>query len=301
MAEEWERFDTKLEWELTSVRHIVHVPVARRIIEDGKIKAGLIYDRSRLNTSRLSVTWVSANTWAFGSIYGTVEFQFDWKSLVSGQKIYWVEVMDEYNPPAYRLLLSKQPIDSPLVKSYDPASAKGPLKLVDNKWYWNGNNTSEFMIAEDLPLENASGLDFVQHNEKYCQTYGNNCDDIRSKPSQARTGGRILSYILGHGLHLLDKHLKPSESANEADQNFLFEQAYMGLDRALSSSAFGGALNRDDSCDRITRGALALYGMDQVERAKELLSLISKKERFESSLRRVIRIHFGTPAWKPEA
>src|SRR6266516_3056673 len=60
----------------------------------------------------------------------------------------------------------------------------------------------------------------------------------------------------------------------------------------LARRELGGALNRDDSCDRITRGALALYGMDQVAKAKELLSLISKKERFEISLRRVIRIHF---------
>jgi len=63
--------------ELSTVRHIVHVPSARRIIEDGRIKAGLVYDESRLNESRISVTWVSANTWNLGSIYGTVEFQFE--------------------------------------------------------------------------------------------------------------------------------------------------------------------------------------------------------------------------------
>lgn len=62
--------------ELTTVRHVVHVPFARRIVEDGRIKAGLVYDESRLNKSRISVAWVSANTWGPGSIYGTVEFQF---------------------------------------------------------------------------------------------------------------------------------------------------------------------------------------------------------------------------------
>jgi hypothetical protein len=124
MVEEWERFGNP-EWELTTVRHTTHVPIARRIIEDGKIKAGLVYDKSKLKTSRLSVSWLSANTWTLGSIYGTAEFQFDWKSLVEDQNIYWVEAMDDYNPPAYRLLLSKQHITSPLVKAYDPTTAKG--------------------------------------------------------------------------------------------------------------------------------------------------------------------------------
>lgn len=76
---EWEKYKIKGELakagaELDTVRHIAHVPAARRIIEDQKVKAGLVYDESRLNKSRISVTWVSANTWAFGSIYGTVEF-----------------------------------------------------------------------------------------------------------------------------------------------------------------------------------------------------------------------------------
>ena len=268
MAEEWERFDAKPEWELDTVRHITHVPVARRIIEDGKIKAGLIYDKSRLNTSRLSVTWVSANTWAWGSIYGVVEFKFDWAKLIEGQYVYWVEAMDDYHPPAYRLLLSKQPISSPLVKLYDAATATGPLKFLNGKWYWNVNNTSEFMIADDLPLDSASGFDFVQHNEKYCQPFANNCDDMRTKPTAAHTGGKILAYLLGHDLHPLDKHLKPSESSKPEEENLVFEQAFTGLHRVLSASTFGGPLNFDASCDRATRGALALYGMDQFQPAK---------------------------------
>jgi len=34
------------------------------------VKPGLVYDESRLNTERISVAWVSANTWGVGSIYG---------------------------------------------------------------------------------------------------------------------------------------------------------------------------------------------------------------------------------------
>jgi hypothetical protein len=98
MPAEWDRFKFEIgkgnSNELTTVRHVVHLPLARRIVEDGRIKAGLVYDESRLNKSRIGVAWVSANTWGPGSIYGTVEFQFAWADLVAGQKVYWVEAMN---------------------------------------------------------------------------------------------------------------------------------------------------------------------------------------------------------------
>lgn len=131
-----------LEWEtdnitdqngggLSTVRHTVHLPVARRIIEDGKIKAGLVYDKSRLNKSRISVSWLSANEWAFGSLYGTVGFQFEWEKLVKYKRIYWVEVIGSYHPAAYRFLLTFDDISSPLVTKYDPEHDDGQMKLKD--------------------------------------------------------------------------------------------------------------------------------------------------------------------------
>lgn len=40
-ASEWESYKISGKYaELTAVKHIVHLPVARRIIEDGKIKSG---------------------------------------------------------------------------------------------------------------------------------------------------------------------------------------------------------------------------------------------------------------------
>jgi hypothetical protein len=125
---EWEEFGIKGDpatqgAPLTIVRHIAHVPTAQRLIEDGEIKAGLVYDESRLNKSRISVTWLSANWWNQGSIYGTVEFQFDWKGLVAGQRIYWVEVIKKYNPPAYRFLLTPGEI-----KCSDPCRPHRPAR-----------------------------------------------------------------------------------------------------------------------------------------------------------------------------
>jgi hypothetical protein len=298
-ASEWKqyRFDIDEKFsELTTVRHATHIPTARRIAEDGRIRSGLVYDQSRLNTSRISVTWVSANTWAWGSIYGTVEFQFSWRDLVDGKHIYWVEAAP-YRPPAYRFLLSKEILTSPLVHKYDPSIDDGPLKLVGGKWFWNTQFTSEFMIADDLFLENTIGLDFITHSGDYCSAYGSACEDRQKQPQPYRTGGRFLAYILGHNIHIVDGHFKKLDSFKRTR---LLDVAYPGLYLALAKAGFAGRLAKKDSCEAATRGALALYGMDQVQDAHALRSLISSKDHFERSLRRIIRKHFDLPRWRPE-
>jgi hypothetical protein len=220
--------------------------------------------------------------------------------LVEGQRIYWVEAMDEYKPPAYRLLLSKNPIESKLVTPYDPKSAKGPLKCAAETWTWSGwNLTSEFMIADDLPLNIVSGLNFVPHHEKYCQPYNNVCEDLNSRPAAVRTGAKLLAYILGHDLHDLDSFLQPKECEKPEDRNQLFEGAYADLSQTLGASKFGGALDLKESCDKVACGALALYGMDQLEKSKDLLSVIMKRGCFEAALRRIVRAHFNSPNWEP--
>lgn len=109
---DWDKYRIRRseEVEIETVRHIAHVPTAKRIIEDGRIKSGLIYDQSVLNRSRISVVWLSANTWANGSMYGTVAFEFPWSDIIEGQNIYWVEAITDYNPSAFRFLLSKRDV-----------------------------------------------------------------------------------------------------------------------------------------------------------------------------------------------
>jgi hypothetical protein len=274
--------------------HIVHVPAARRIIEDGKIKAGLVYDESRLNKSRISVAWVSANTWAYGSIYGTVEFQFDWKTLVKGQRIYWVEAMVRYTPTAYRFLLTPRDprelgFDS--LEPYDPIKDDGPLRKLGDQWYWN----FQYMIDDDLRLKRATGLDFVKHHDQYCRPFGSPTADCKQTPDE--TGGRVLAYILAHEIHALDAHLKPTP---EQPRNHLLNMAFAGLHSALTEGAeFGGSLRRQTSCEKVLRGALALYGMDQMDSALHLLTLVESADGFDEALIEIVREHFSLADWSP--
>ncbi len=299
---EWDQFNidvTKSNGsarELHIVRHIVHVPVARRIIEDSKIKAGLIYDQSRLNSSRLSVVWLSANTWAWGSIYCTIEFQFQWNNLIAQKNVYWVEAMNDYRPPAYRLLLSRNKFSS--LTPYDANTDDGPLKFHGGKWYWNSSYTSEFIIDDDLMLSDCSGIEFVAHNHSYCRTNGSNCKE-RSAPT-FKSGGRLLAYIIGHGLHDLDEHLKPTNDDPDKRHDLL-DTALSGLWLAMTGkTTFNGSTKDPKDCQNVARGALALYGMDRIQAARDLLSLIQTERDFRKALKLLVRHHFGLASWRME-
>jgi hypothetical protein len=284
--------------ELTTVRHVVHVPAARRIVEDGSIKAGLIYDESKLNQTRQSVVWLSANTWAYGSIYGTVEFQFDWLGILGDRQIYWVEAMYKYNPPAFRFLLSKSPSSAALVTPYDPSREDGPLKLHGGKWFWNGRYTSEFMVDEDLDLDRCTSVDFVRHRDPYCRLNGSGCPEIGHAPFVS--GGKVLAGILGNDLRGVDRQISPTKASPDGRHD-LFDHAYSGLWIALTGKTnFGGALCNPQSCLSATQGALSLYAAGDIEGARRLLSLIRTERDFGRALRKLVRRHFSIPKWKQQ-
>jgi len=280
---------------LTTVRHIAHVQAARRIIEDGQIKAGLVYDQSKLNKSRVSVAWVSANTWAFGSIYGTVEFQFAWPDLIGGRRVYWVESMN-YQPKAYRLLLSNRDIPPGLIQPYNPVIDQGPLRFYDGKYYWNTAFTSEFMIEDDLSLDQCTGVRFVEHHPQYCGPFGNAfCEERAKQPPPEETGSKILAFVLGAGRHELDKHLKPP-----AHQSMELQRAYAGLESILPAEVqFGGATSANDDCQMVVCASLLHYGTGQTLQARNLLSLIASKDKFTTALKQIVRTHFDEPDWEP--
>jgi hypothetical protein len=192
---------------LETVHHVVHIPQARRILEDGRLRAGLIYDESRLNRSRTCVTWVSANTWAHGSIYGNIQFSFAWSDLIKDRQIYWVEAMTGYSPHAYRLLLTDRDLSrSRHVTPYDPSYSKGPLRERHGVWYWNARYTSEFMVDGDLDLCDCTAFEFIRHHDSKCRVNGKNCPDHGAPPY--RIGGRVLAFLIGNDLHSVDHMLK---------------------------------------------------------------------------------------------
>lgn len=161
---------------LTSVAHVAHVPVGLRIVEDKQLRADLVFDRSKLNTERIRVVWLSPNDWdnAGGFRYGNVRFHFDWAKLIEGKRSYWVESV-AYGIPACRILITEADYASSL-EPYDPTQGDGPWwQAPSGKHYWNGEFTLEVMYEGDLDLSLVTGVDFVQHHKNYCSIDYHTC------------------------------------------------------------------------------------------------------------------------------
>jgi hypothetical protein len=65
----------------------------------------------------------------------------------------------------------------------------------------------------------------------------------------------------------------------------------------LEHAKYSGSLSADAECDKIIKGAFALFGVDKFDDGKELLCLIASKTEANSALARMIRAHFHTPSW----
>jgi hypothetical protein len=96
------------------------------MFEDRKIRSSLIWDESKLNNTRTCVAWLSPNHWHNGSLYGNIEFDFDWKTMVEGKVFYWVEAIKKYSPPAFRILITDKDLSSSL-EPYPVHDGTGPL------------------------------------------------------------------------------------------------------------------------------------------------------------------------------
>ena len=289
---EWNKYSFSIEAgrSLSTVYHVVHLPTALRILEDRCLRASLVYDESQLNKSRICVTWLSANSWANGSIYGNIEFAFNWADIIGNRRVYWVEEMTQYKPPAYRLLLTARNMDqSRHVVAYDPAKDKGPLRLKNGEWYYNGDYTSEFMLEDDIPLTTCQGLRFISHHAMYCSRYGSSCK-YKNDPD-VRTASRLLALILGLDIQSIDHCLISEKKDGTRVPHFNAEQGLNGIFRALAGtrSRFAGGIKKRKSRKSILCGALALYGAGQDRRAKKLVSLLYSKDVFEKALVEIVQ------------
>ena len=275
---------------LETVYHIVHARICRRILEDEKVRAGIIGDESILKTSRMAVVWTSANYWHNGSIYGSARFGFKWKKLVRERNIYWVEDRD-YSNPAYRLLITERDLSNDKrLQAYDPETDDGPLRKVDGTWYWNGRYTSEFMIDQDLALAKVASFDFVGHAK--CRE-SRSCDE--EKNGYQASGGQIMSFILGNGIHSLDKVM-----SDDGDLTSEANSTLISVYRALlpKGRKFDGVLRKTSSVTAVIRGSLALHGSGQRSEAMKLTATIKDEGVFEKGLEKIVRSHFDLAKWK---
>lgn len=177
---------------LTTVSHVAHLETASRIIEDGRVRADLVFDESKLKKRRIRVVWLSPNDWtnAGGFRYGNIRFTFRWESLIKGKSFFWVEHMT-YQPEACRILVTDREHMKKL-EPYDPTSGDGPWwHAPDGNHYWNGNYTLEIMFESDIDLKDAKDVDFVRHHPNRCSIDWRTCPFKRVSADIA--GARLLA------------------------------------------------------------------------------------------------------------
>jgi hypothetical protein len=281
------------------VFHVAHLRASRRILEDGYLRAGLVNDGSLLDETRTCVTFMSANSWTDGSVYGTVRWTYSWPELVANKRFYWVEARTNNAYPIYRILVSdRDPDELPALTPYDPVVDEGPLRTQGGVWYRNSmNKVSEFLFDGDLRLDDCKDFDFVRHHPKFCYLRGS-CSEKHYYPQDAAS--QTMAFVFGNGIRSLDAIL---ERGNKWDKSRRFSSVvddglaefYRRLGTGQKKPA--GDIHDPDESVAIVRGAMALYGTGQFRPAKDLIWQLRDVEVLEAAIVRIVNDHFETNEW----
>ena len=76
------------------------------------------------------------------------------------------------------------------------------------------------------------------------------------------------------------------------------DMAYDGLEASFANVKFTGTVGADAACQEVLFGALALYGLDQVDKAEKYWLSFNKRQ-IHKALKAIIRTHFSNPTWEP--
>jgi hypothetical protein len=248
-----------------------------------------VWDESKLKNMRTCVSWVSPNSWANGSIYGNVRFDFNWKELVLGKKFYWVEAMPGYNPPAFRILISSN--EHTGLTRYDPRMREGPL-FYDAQaeiWYRNGNFTGEFLVDEDLLLSDCQAVGFVDHHASICRKLQSRCVYLGTSGPEA--GAELLARLIAANV-LAPKEVFLDESIKRRCLHHEAAWAWKHLQRSLkvNKNSRGKFTHAHPAALCLITAILHRFGLRQPKGTATLCGLFASTEELRLTLEaRMIR------------
>ena len=278
----------------TEVSHVSHVDAALKIVGEKKIRQGLVFDESILNTERVLVTWASPNFWANGFRYGNVRFTYDFADLIEDKNFYWVEAMTAYNPAACRILITSTDRSANL-PTYDPNRGDGPwwFDSSSGTHYINGNICLEFMIEDDLKISKATRVDFVQHHGEFCsmhRTSPKDCDQLGL--SNGKGGARFLMMAAGRGVDLSPLRMSLIEENGELShqvQNALgwVAHKFQKLDYSAKVTA------SSDTGKAVARAVLNSLAIGQKSEAELLASMFRSEAMLIKAIATIIGDSLG--------
>ncbi|MCW3104462.1 MAG: hypothetical protein JWO09_2902 [Bacteroidetes bacterium] len=282
---------------LEKIYHVAHIETASRIFKDGRIKAGLIFDKSILNTQRILVNWLSPNHWTNGSRYGNIEFSFNFKKLCINSNYYWVEDI-AYGIPACRILITDKDY-SKLLPSYDPTDGDGPWFYDENNdiHYWNGDICMEFMLEKDILLNECDEIGYMKHHPTFCNNGHLICKDKGLERRKASL--RFISDIVGNDLPIETNHfitkkplgiILPKENLKEGldairQRASSHNQKYSGTTTAISESAIS-----------LVHASLNFNAIGNLSEFRSIVSLFKNFDEYDKVLENIVVEKFGITA-----
>lgn len=296
---EWEKYSVRNSGSLMlleQIYHVSHIDSALNIVADGKIKASLVYDESKLNKKRILVCWLSPNDWrgAGGYRYGNIRFTFDWNKICEDTYSYWVEVID-YKIPACRILLSDQNHRRHL-SPFDPTTDDGPWWYDEEKGehYWNGNYCLEIMVERDIRISEVVKVSFVDHHPRYC-CLSNNCNDMGISGSEG--GAFFISGMVGQDIY----HRLPAfyENDDGIEIDYMFERSCMSIWHSFNQieKFKGSIIPKDKAAIPLARAVLNAYAYNEDDLIP-LASLFKSKNSLVYSCAKLIAKKFKISDWK---
>jgi hypothetical protein len=282
---------------LETVAHVSHVKSALSIVDQMAIKAGLVFDKSSLNTERILVVWLSPNDWsgAGGFRYGNIRFNFDWNEIVDGNYSYWVESI-AYGIKACRILLSRNDYTSKF-EVYDPTKGDGPWwhDKDNGLHYWNGNYCLEVMIESDVSIHDTKEIDFVDHHKYQCSIDPGGCPDRGL--FRAQGGARFIAALAawGNETNISRFFAKQSEVIGDS----VLRSTLSVLWRHLGRAKFEGsvALNQE-TAPALAKSILNFYGTDSHRQADVLASLFKSDQILLETCAQVVAEALHVSDWK---
>jgi hypothetical protein len=269
------------------VFHVCHTEDAIRIFEDGEIRPSLICDESKLRTTRTSVSWLSPNNWVNGFRYGNVAFKFDWKRVIEGKRLYWVEPMMSYRPPAFRILITENEPVIPL-ETYRAERGDGPLlhDVAGDVWTRNGRYTAEFMFDGALPLSECVATLFVDHHSGMCSKTPA-CNDLGK--SGRRCGARLLARLIAEPNNRHVRRLFREEKPTRLRGNAA--EAWNHLIRSLSVEKAKAGRIRSEHSAASNLASVILYRFSTHRKTAALCNLFRNTHELRQAIReRAMRI-----------
>lgn len=276
---------------LEQVFHVAHLETARRILFDGRLQAGLVFDESRLNKERILVNWLSPNFWHLGSRYGNVQFGFDFSRLIEDKRFYWVEVMREYRPPACRILITDNDYSDRL-EGYDAKQGDGPWwhDIETDTHWWNGRYCLELMVEQNLRLRgDCTGISFVAHHIHQCNMGG--CRD--KGLSRIEAACCFVARVLGEGLATRDLRLaRKVKDRMEPTDELLGIFSKIILDTAEGITFDGNVLSSDDASSALAKSILLFYALQDFDSEDKIMKQYKSKDEVIDALAETFREGF---------